>query len=181
MSVIDKVIAAVTPPESDEDRMEARDRARTVAASCEWLQTVLDHHLKIEQAFSEAKSASDAGSRRTALKNLGTILTGHSIAEEVAIYPHMAMHGEKSGATMAYTEQSGAKMEMGMLETLDPNSEDWKDKLEHIEGAVQHHVYEEEGTWFPELARNAPADHNRMINERYNEEFRRYMGAGAAI
>jgi len=181
MSIIDKIVAAVAPPESDEERKEARDRARTAAANCEWLQTVLDHHLKIEQAFVTAKTANDAGSRRTALKNLGTVLTGHAIAEECVIYPAMVKHGEKAAATMAYTEQSGAKMEMGLLDGLDPNSEDWRDKLEHIEGAVQHHVFEEEGTWFPELARAASPADNAMISQRYNEEYGRYVGAGAVI
>lgn len=181
MSVLDKIVAAVAPPETDEMRREARDRARTAAANCEWLSTILDHHLKLEDAFANAKSAGDAGSRRTALKNLGTILTGHAIAEEVVIYPAMVKHGEKASATMAYTEQSGAKMEMGLLEGLDPNSEDWCDKLEHIQGAVAHHMYEEEGTWFPELARAASPADNAMIATRYNEEYGRYVGAGAVI
>ncbi len=181
MSVIDKIVAAVAPPETDEERREARDRARNAAANAPWLQSILDHHMKIEQAFVDAKTASDAGSRRTALKTLGTLLTGHSIAEEAAIYPAIAGHGEKASATKAYTEQQAAKLEMGLLEDIDPNSEDWRDKLEHIEAAVQHHVYEEEGTWYPELARNASPAENAKISERYNEHYGRYVGAGAVI
>lgn len=181
MSVIDKIVAAVAPPETDEQRKEARDRARNAAANCEWLGTILDHHLKIEQAFVAAKAATDAAGRRTAYKQLAVIITGHVVAEEGVIYPAMAKHGEKAHATMAYTEQSGATLEMGLLEGLDPNSEDWKDKLEHIEGAVQHHMYEEEGTWFPELARTASPAENAHIAERYNEEYDRYVGAGAVL
>ena len=181
MSVLHKIVAAVAPPETDEQRKEPRDRARTVAANCDWLGTILDHHLKLEEAFANAKSANDAGSRRAAFKNLATILTGHANAEESVIYPAMVKHGEKSHAMMAYTEQAGAKTEMGLLEGLDPNSEDWCDKLEHIQGAVAHHMYEEEGTWFPELARTASPADNEMIAQRYNEEYGRYVGAGAVL
>jgi hypothetical protein len=176
MSILDEIIAKVTPPESEEDRRDARETARRAAINCEWLGMVLDHHGQIEAAFSEAKRAQGAEARRAAQKQLAELLTGHSMAEEAVIYPHMALHDQKAHATMAYTEQSAATLQMGLLETLDPASGDWLDKLEHIEGAVKHHVYEEEGTWFPDLARAAPAGHNATIARRYREEYERYMG-----
>lgn len=178
MSVIDKVIAAVTPPESEEDRREARARAREAASRCAWLREVLDHHEGIERAFAEAKAAPDAASRRAAHRKLGELLTAHAIAEEAAIYPAMSESGESGNATLAYAQQSGAKMEMGLLEGLDPMSEDYADKLAHIEGAVQHHVYEEEGRWFVQLVEEAPADGHALIAARYREEYERYMGGG---
>jgi len=81
MSVLDQVIAAVTPPESNEARQEARAKARAVAGSDGWFATILDHHLLLEDAFAATKAASDAALRTTALKHLGVILTGHAIAE----------------------------------------------------------------------------------------------------
>jgi len=62
--------------------------------------------------------------------------------------------GEQAHSTKAYTEQSAAKVQMGLLEDLEPMSQEYLDKLEHIRGAVAHHVYEEEGTWFVELKEN---------------------------
>jgi hypothetical protein len=70
-------------------------------------------------------------------------------------------------------------MELGLLERLDPMSDDYRDKLEHIRGAVLHHVYSEEGTWFLELKKDLPADEQARIGERYREEFERYMGDDA--
>lgn len=58
-------------------------------------------------------------------------------------------------------------------------SEDYLDKLEHIRGAVAHHVYSEEGTWFPELAANIDAAEQTYISRRYDAEFARYAQAGA--
>ena len=97
------------------------------------------------------KAAATAETRYGTQQRLALVLTGHSIAEEAAIYPALAGDKKVGHAELAYQEQSAAKMEMGLLERLDPMSQDYLDKLEHIQGAVAHHVYSEEGTWFPEL------------------------------
>jgi hypothetical protein len=66
---------------------------------------------------------------------------------------------------------------MAALEDLDPMSQDYLDKLEHIRGAVAHHVYEEEGTWFLELSKIP--DIQQVLEQRYMREFERYLGHGA--
>jgi hypothetical protein len=179
MSAIDKVVAAITPPESAEKRAEARAAARAAAEPGDWLSLILDHHERVEDAFAAVKAAPDAISRRAAQKQLGVILTGHSIAEEAVVYPALAHAGKKGHAETAYTEQVAAKMQIAALDHLDPMSEDYLDKLGHLEGAVAHHVFEEEHDWFLDLKRNAPAADQRKITERYEEEFDRYMGADA--
>ena len=54
MSFFDKIVAAVTPPESAEDRAEARRIARREAVAGDWLEQILNHHEQIEQAFARA-------------------------------------------------------------------------------------------------------------------------------
>ena len=179
MSIFDKAVAAITPPESAEDRMEARQKARETARPGDWLSTILDHHLQLEDAFAAVKSAGDPGSRMAATKQLGVLLTGHAIAEENAVYPAMASGGEKGEAEMAYNEQALVKMQMAELEKLDPMSQDFLDKIEHIRGAVAHHMYEEEGTWFPDLAKSASPEDQQMIAKHYDEAFDRFVGADA--
>ncbi len=176
MSLLDKAIAAVTPPESDEARAKARAKAEAAAKSGDWLSQILQHHRQIEAAFAELKTTSDPDARRAAQKKLGLILAGHSIAEEAAIYPALAAEHQVGHAELAYQEQSAAKMEMGLLERLDPMSEDYLDKLGHIEGAVAHHMYSEEGTWFLKLAEEADAAEQALIAKRYSEAYERYMG-----
>jgi hypothetical protein len=44
------VTAAVTPPESDKARAEARSKARAAAGDADWLSLVLAHHEEIEGA-----------------------------------------------------------------------------------------------------------------------------------
>lgn len=179
MTILDKVIAAVTPPESQAERQSARAKARAAASNSPWLGRVLDHHQQIEAAFAAVKDAGDANGRRHAQKWLCTLLTGHSLAEEAVLYPAMALSDQKAHATAAYTEQSGAKINLAALETLDPMGQDYLDKLEHVRGAVAHHVYEEESTWFPELAAQGDSVLQTRLFARYVEEFNRYMGADA--
>jgi hypothetical protein len=176
MSILDKAVAAVTPPVSDEKRAEARARARAAASPGDWLSQILDHHEQIESAFAAVRAASGAEARLQAQKILGTLLTGHSIAEEAVIYPALAHAGKKMHAETAYTQQVAAKMQMAALEHLDPLSEDYLDKLGHLEGAVATHVYEEESDWFLDLKENAPAGDQNRATARYAEEYGRYMG-----
>ena len=177
MSALDKVIAAVTPPESEESRQEARAKARAAADPGDWLSMILAHHEQIEAAFAAVKSATTAATRIAAQKRLGIVLTGHSNAEESVIYPALTVANEKGHAAMAYTEQAAAKTQMALLENMAPMTQDYLDKLEHIRGAVAHHVYEEEGKWFLEIKEKVPAADQVKLAARYQEEFNRYVGS----
>jgi hemerythrin superfamily protein len=175
MSIIDKALAAITPPESDHKRAEATAKARSAADTGDWLSLALGHHHQIRSAFTEALAATDAGSRLTAMRRLALVLNGHALAEEIVLYPALAKAGEKAHASVAYGEQTTTKLQMAELERIDPGSEAWRDKLEHIQGAVLHHMFEEEGTWFLEL-KEKYADQDRLTL-RFKEEFERYAGA----
>lgn len=179
MSILDKLVAAVTQPETDEARVEARQRAATYIDRAPWLADVLVHHRHIDSAFAAVHTAGTADDRRMAMRKLAELLTGHSMAEEAVIYPALSDNGDTGHATMAYTEQSAAKMQMGLLEHMDPMTQDFEDKLGHLEGAVKHHVYQEEGSWFIDLIESADSADHAMIARRYAEEFNRYMGGAS--
>lgn len=176
MSIIDKVVAAVTPPVTDGARAKARENARAISEPGSWLEQVLDHHEQIEAAFVAVEEADTPIERRAAQKWLAVLLTGHSIAEVAVLYPALASHGEKIRAELAYQEQSAAKGETAALEELDPMSQDYLDKLGHIRGAVALHIYSEEDTWFVKLAEKASSETQERLTRRYEEEFGRYLG-----
>jgi hypothetical protein len=181
MSILDKAIAAITPPVSDDKRQEARDKARASCEPGDWLSQILDHHEGIEEAFAEIKAASTADARRAAQKRLGALLNGHSMAEEAAIYPALAQSGKLGHANTAYTEQAAAKMQLAALETLDPLSDDYLDKLGHLEGAVATHVYQEESDWFQYMKEFASAEVQAHATARYSEEYGRYIEGGSPM
>lgn len=181
MSFLDKIAAAVTPLASDEKRAEARATAEQIAQGDDWLGQIIAHHKQIEAAFDKALHSSSAGERRTAAAELAVILMAHANAEEAVIYPALVEGSSKAHTVMAYEEQAAAKINMAILENLDPMSQEWCDKLKHIQGAVQQHVYQEESSWFPDVARNVPAEKQQLLTQRYAQEFGRYnAGPGNA-
>jgi len=180
MSILDKAIAAITPPVSEHKRQEARDKARASAEPGDWLSQILDHHEQIEDAFAEVKAASTASARRAAQKRLGVLLNGHSMAEEAVLYPALAQADKLGHANMGYTEQAAAKMQLAALETLDPLSDDYLDKLGHLEGAVATHVFQEEDDWFQYLKAFASPEAQAHATARYREEYGRYIEGGSS-
>jgi hypothetical protein len=175
MSFLDKIVSTIAPPESDSDRADARRAAEELAPGHGWLAMALDHHRQIEAAFERARTG-DAAGRKQALKELALVLNGHSLAEETVLYPAMVEHAQKTHATMAYEEQQMTKVQMHKLEHIDPMSQEWLDKLEHIRGAVLHHIYQEEKSWFIDLARKADAVEVGILTQRFAEEYERYAG-----
>jgi hypothetical protein len=174
MSILDKVVAAITPPESEQARLEARVKAQGAAERGSWLEMALDHHDLLRAGFTDTRAAGDASARTAALRNLAVLLLGHAQAEESVLYPALAAADEKAHAEIGYNEQAMVKMQMALLEKLPPMSQEFSDKLEHIEGAVLHHMYEEEGTWFLELQQKAESQ--VTLTRRFREEFERYVG-----
>jgi hemerythrin superfamily protein len=179
MSFLDRIVAAITPPESDETRFEARARARALATPGDWLEQILDDHDRIEAAFERTRSANTADAQLVAQKELMVLLTGHSSAEEVAIYPQLVETGHRANSGLAYEEQAMTKIQLALLEKLQPLSNDFLEKLEHIRGAVTHHMYQEESSWLLKLKEEATtADQSRMT-ARFREEMARYQSSVA--
>ncbi|MFZ5729379.1 MAG: hemerythrin domain-containing protein, partial [Pseudomonadota bacterium] len=127
---------------------------------------------QIRSAFEEARSAADPAGRVAASKRLALVLNGHALAEELVLYPALAKEGDKGRAGIAYSEQTTAKMQMAELERIDPAKEAWLDKLEHIRGAILHHIWEEENSWFPRI--KAEYEDQAFLDRRFREEFDRY-------
>ena len=177
MTVIDKIIAAITPLPSPQARAEARAAARRIARPDDWFSKILDQHESIEAAFAALKGA-EPGDRPAALKNLGALLNGHAMAEEAVIYPTLAAAGGLISADAAYIEQIGLKLRMAELERLDPASDPFREKLAQLEGAVIHHAFEEESQRLPDLARKASMADQAAATRRFAEEFDRYMRGG---
>jgi hypothetical protein len=178
MSIVDKALGAITPPESEDKRAEATRKAREAAGEGDWLALALEHHELIREAFEVCRQATGAQDRSVAMKRLALVLNGHSQAEEVVLYPAMAKAGEKASAGQAYAEQTTAKMQMAELERIAPAMPEWLDKLEHIRGAVLHHMYEEEDHWFLRLKRDY--QDQAFLTRRYAEEFKRYTGGAGS-
>jgi len=179
MSFLDKVAAKVTPAASEEDRREARQNVKRMMNDEPWLRMIVAQHEAIERHFDEARGASDAHGRVAAMKALETELTGHATAEEAIVYPVVSEDSGKTHAGMAYEQHAMTKVNLAKLERIDPNSKEWMEKLDHIEGAVRQHMYQEEKEWLPDLVEKTSARDKEVLNQRFAEEYERYMGPEA--
>jgi hypothetical protein len=175
MSILNKVVDAVTSEPSDDSRRSARAKALASAANDDWLSLALEQHVQLEAAFAEVLASHDTARRQQAQKVLAVLLTGHANAEESVLYPALAQAGEKSHAAHAYSEQADAKIQMAMLEALPPLSLDFEDQLEDIRRAVSRHMYEEESRWFLEIKQKVPTALQEKLTQRFQEEFDRYV------
>jgi len=173
MSFLDTIAAAIAPLATDEQRADARARLEELAPGNLFAEEILAQHKQIEELFAQARSASGEEAEATVLE-LALLLNGHSQAEEAVIYPEISINSGKAHAAVAYEEQAMAKVQMAALQKLEPGTTDWIEKLDHIESAVQQHVYQEESSWLPDVIRDAPdADKQRMGVE-FREYFERF-------
>ncbi|MFW5634213.1 MAG: hemerythrin domain-containing protein [Erythrobacter sp.] len=176
MSFLDRIAAKVTPAASKDDRAEARRKVKRMTSGEPWLAMIVEQHERIERHFDEARNARDAKGRVDAMRALEKELTGHATAEEAIVYPVVSEDSGKTHAGMAYEEHAMTKINLAKLERIDPDSREWMEKLDHIEGAVRQHIYQEESSWLPDLVEKTSPRDKEVINRRFTEEYERYMG-----
>ncbi len=172
MSFLDRIAAAIAPAASDEQRMEARRQLEQLATSEPFAQDILDQHRQIEALFQQARSDSGAGAQET-IEELSILLSAHSMAEEAVIYPEISDHSSKAHAGMGYEEHAMTKVQLAALQKLEPGTQEWRDKLDHIESAVQQHVYQEESSWLPDVIRYAPMEERQRMSMDFRDHFER--------
>ncbi|MFL6699556.1 MAG: hemerythrin domain-containing protein [Vitreoscilla sp.] len=179
MHILDQAIAASAAAHNQMRRFKARSKAADLGRSCPWLRLVVMHHEQIEDAFEAVKATGTAVARRNAERHLATLLTGHAVAEEAVLYPAMAAARQKAHAVAAYDAQSRFKVMLALLAATEPMSAAYEEELASLQDAVNWHILDEEGSWFPALARSGDAALQARLGDRYLGEFDRYMGPDA--
>lgn len=179
MTLLDQMMAIVTPHRSDEDRADARNIACALAIDCPWLSEVIRQHAAIEQALDALRVAPRGAERRHALQWLAALLTGHSLAEQAVLYPALSLECRRAHAAAAYADESNSKIELAALQTMALSDADFHDKLERLRADLVFHIHEEESQWFPALMRCLDESTHATLSARFVSEFRRYMGVDA--
>lgn len=172
MSFLDRIAAAIAPAANEQQRMEARQQLEQLATSEPFAQDILDQHRQIEALFAAARQDSDEGALAI-IEELAILLNAHSMAEEAVIYPEISDHSSKAHAGMAYEEHAMTKVQLAALQKLAPGTQEWHEKLDHIESAVQQHVYQEESSWLPDVIRYAPMEERQRMSMEYRDYFER--------
>ena len=159
------------PADSSLDLLNAPARA-TEAAKEDWLGLVKAHHQMLERAFDELIAA-DLAERPALYKRLAYLLTAHSVAEENAIYPALAMHGLQSDSDRLYLDQAHAKVMNAMLDMADDRLGDaWLQRAAELRSAVLAHAkQDEEGDLYPQLVAMIDLPTATKLSIAYRREF----------
>lgn len=172
MSFLDRIASALTPAASDEERIEARNRLEEMAVGETFAEDILRHHKDIEQLFGQAR-AGVGPAAEAAVRELALLLNAHSMAEEAVVYPEISRSSSKAHAGMAYEEHAMTKVQLAELQRMQPGTKEFREKLDHIESAVQQHVYQEESSWLPDVIRHAPLEARQRVSAEFRDYFDR--------
>ena len=143
----------------------------------DWMQQVRAQHMAVDRQFAMLRRTrdGDGAMRDRGLKDLATMLTAHSVAEEVALYPGIAMSGDRQGSDRLYMEQSHAKVMIAELDAMPRNGPAFMGRLMALEAAIKAHVAEEENDLYPRLMRSAGPRMNAKMTQDFRREFTRYI------
>ncbi len=147
---------------------------KTEAMKEDWLGLVKAHHQMLERAFDDLiDSGNDPLARPALYKRLAYLLTAHSVAEENAIYPALAMCGLQSESDRLYLDQAHAKVMNAMLDMADDKlGADWLQRAEELRAAVLTHAkQDEEGDLYPRLMSAIDLPTATKMSVAYRREF----------
>jgi iron-sulfur cluster repair protein YtfE (RIC family) len=120
------------------------------------IQLLKSEHEKAKQAFAEIQAAS-ANQRAPLWAKLEPELKVHEEMEEVALYGPVAQELGSTDQTLKewhehhHEEVTEAEALIQEVELLDPTTDDWTDKVEELQEALEHHIEEEEDDIWPRI------------------------------
>lgn len=130
-------------------------------------------HKKVKALFKEVDELGDGAyaSRARLFEQIDAELTLHTQVEEALLYPAVkakskAHSDERDEVLEAYEEHACAKDVMAKLGRLDPKDETYRAKLQVLNELIDHHVKEEESTFFPHVRNLLSEDELVEIGEK---------------
>jgi hypothetical protein len=113
-------------------------------------------HEKAKRAFGEIQAAS-ADQRAQLWEKLAPELKVHEQMEDAALYGPVAQDLGSTDETFTewqahhQDEVSEAEALMQEIDALDATSDEWVEKVEELQEALEHHIDEEEGDIWPQI------------------------------
>jgi hypothetical protein len=144
--------------------------AEGAETSGDWFATIKVQHKALDEMLMAVKSAGSHTARLAAFKTFSTYLSAHCLAEEVSVYPALAITGLESASKQLYGEQDDAKVLVARIDdALSMGQDDQVSALlDTLATALHAHVAEEENQDFPALQAKVDA----MMNARLTTDFK---------
>lgn len=114
-------------------------------------------HKKVKALFKQAEELGDRAftARARLFEEIDAELTLHTKIEETIFYPAIKLKTkpateERDAVLEAYEEHAAAKALIARIRETDPKDETYKAKLQVLGEMIEHHVKEEETSFFPD-------------------------------
>lgn len=145
---------------------------RTEAMTGDWLDSTKAHHQMLAEEFDELIACSPED-RAVRYKRLAYLLTAHSVAEENAVYPALAMCGLQTESDRLYLDEAHAKVQNAMLDMADDRLGDrWLERAKTLrDDVLKHAEVDEEGELYPQLQAALDAGMQAKLTSTYLREF----------
>lgn len=127
---------------------------------------IMDHR-KVDTLFMEIENTTDPQKIEEFFGQIYKDLSAHAEAEEEVVYP--AVRSYFSQTQDLYNEQAEMKQMLERIKSSNPSSPQFKDMVQQLKKAVQHHVREEENDMFPKLRQNMSEEQMQQLSTRFKE------------
>jgi hemerythrin superfamily protein len=127
---------------------------------------IMRDHREVERLFDVLKNEPSA--RALNLPVLTTLLTAHSRAEEVEVYPAAANAGGAEDVEHSQKEHLEADQLLARLAATDPQDSEFENRLQELVDAISHHVEEEETTVLPGMRERMDQEQLRKLADRFS-------------
>jgi iron-sulfur cluster repair protein YtfE (RIC family) len=120
------------------------------------IQLLMSEHEKAKRAFAEIQAAT-ANERAPLWAKLEPELKVHEEMEEIALYGPVAQELGSTDQTLKewhehhHEEVTEAEALIQEIDRLDSTSDDWVEKVEELQEALEQHIEEEEGDIWPRI------------------------------
>ena len=115
-------------------------------------------HAEVKALFKKYESATSSTQKQTLFEQIADALAGHCTIEEKIFYPSVYIGPLKDALEEAVEEHLAAKRVIADLLEMKAGDEQFDAKMTVLKEEIEHHVEEEEGSLFPEVEENFPAE-----------------------
>jgi hypothetical protein len=160
------------PNKMEEVTSKAAGLAKEVKATFEGLTGVFkllaEQHGEVAALLKRAAGAEKVEKRLDLWSKIRIELISHERGELGVVYPAMRDRAELREFAARHDQEAGQlEAAISGLDSIDPTTDQWHDKLEALIEMVTHHIDEEENEWFPRASELIKGEEAKDLEGRF--------------
>jgi hemerythrin superfamily protein len=134
------------------------------------LDTLAQEHDEVQELLRKLTDSDDAREQKSLVAQIKKALIPHSKAEEAVVYDAVAALKDqkpKIDSAEGYTEHALASATLKQLDTLTPNTPEFKANAKVLKELIDHHVKEEEDAIWSDVKKNFSTEQRIQMNRNF--------------